>query len=313
MRVLIAEDDPISRHVLAAALRQWDFQPVVVADGPAAWELLQQPAPPSLVVLDWNMPGMDGPEVCRLLRERKGSEYSYVILLTARGSKEDVVQGMEAGADDYIVKPFDVGELKVRLRAGRRILDLQMDLIHARESLRDRATHDDLTGLWNRRAILDVLSRELTRAGREELFVAVVMADIDSFKDVNDTHGHNVGDAVLQQVAGRMNTAMRPYDMVGRYGGEEFLVVVPGCGGTSAGYVGERIRRAVADQAIVVGDARMDVTISLGVCAEDDLGPGDADRLIRLADEALYQAKRAGRNCVRMAGAANLHSAAEAG
>lgn len=300
MRVLIAEDDPISRHVLASTLGQWDFELIIVDDGQAAWELLKKPGAPHLAILDWNMPGMDGVDICRRLRARKEGEYAYIILLTARGSKEDMVSGLEAGADDYIIKPFDVNELQVRLRAATRILDLQKELIDARETLREQATHDDLTGLWNRRAILDVLDRELSRAEREQRNVTVIMGDVDFFKQINDTYGHHVGDVVLQQVAERMNTVMRPYDLVGRYGGEEFLMVVPGCEGSFAGYVAERIRAAVCQKAILVGDAQVEVTLSLGVAAAMAPHRGAADKLIRIADDALYAAKDAGRNCVRI-------------
>ena len=303
MRVLIAEDDPVSRRLLESTLRQWDFQPLTVADGVGAWDVLRRPDAPGLVVLDWNMPKMDGVEVCRRLRERKGGDYSYVILLTGRGGKEDILSGMNAGADDYIVKPFDVDELKVRLNVARRILDLQADLIAARESLREQATHDALTGLWNRRAILDILDREVTRAEREKRTVAVIMADVDHFKRINDTYGHGVGDAVLQEIAKRMKTVTRPYDLIGRYGGEEFLIIVPGRGADFTKDVAERVRKAIAEEAILADGVEAETTMSLGVAAASGPKHGDGPRLIQLADQALYEAKGAGRNCSRIADA----------
>jgi len=303
MRVLIAEDDPVSRRLLESTLRQWDFQPVTVADGRAAWDALRSQGAPGLVILDWNMPEMDGVEVCRRLRERKGGDYSYVILLTGRGGKEDILSGMDAGADDYIVKPFDVDELKVRLAVARRILDLQADLITARESLREQATHDGLTGLWNRRAILDILDREVARAERESRTVAVIMVDVDHFKHINDTYGHGVGDTVLQQIAKRMSTVARPYDLIGRYGGEEFLIIVPGRGADFANDVAERIRKAVGEEAILTDGVEVRTTISLGLTVASGPKHSDGPKLIQLADQALYEAKRAGRNCSRTADA----------
>jgi diguanylate cyclase (GGDEF)-like protein len=300
MRVLIAEDDPISCRVLESTLTNWEFDPVTVTDGQAAWDALQAKDGPRLAILDWEMPGLNGIEVCRRLRQA-GGDYVYVILLTARSSREDMVVGLDHGADDYIVKPFDVGELKVRLRAARRILDLQAELISARESLHDRATHDDLTGLWNRRAVLDSFQRELERSQRECRPVSLIVADVDNFKQVNDEYGHHVGDAVLKVIAERMSHVMRPYDRVGRYGGEEFLMVVPGCETSFAGFVAERIRAAVADEPIVVDGLELPVTISLGVTGKTQASPVDADRMIQAADEAMYGAKRAGRNCVRIA------------
>jgi len=303
MRVLIAEDDPVSRRLLEPTLRQWDFQPVAVADGRAAWDVLRRPDAPGLVILDWNMPKMDGVEVCRRLRERKGGDYSYVILLTGRGSKEDILSGMDAGADDYIVKPFDVDELKVRLTVARRILDLQADLIAARESLREQATHDGLTGLWNRRTIFDILDREVARAERESRTLAVIMADVDHFKHVNDMYGHGVGDTVLQEIANRMIIVTRPYDLIGRYGGDEFLIIVPGRGADFANDVAERIRKAVGEEAIVADDLKVRVTMTLGVAAASGPQHDDGPKLMELADHALYEAKRAGRNCSRTADA----------
>jgi len=299
MQVLIAEDDPVSRRILQSVLARWDFQPIAVEDGAEAWQVMQQPNPPRLVILDWNMPQIDGLEVCRLLRAQEGTEYSYIILLSARGARQDMIDGMGAGADDYITKPFDPDELKLRLRAARRILQLQADLLHAQESLRQQATHDDLTGLWNRRAILDVLDRELARAGREQRSLAVMLVDVDHFKNVNDTYGHHTGDIVLRQLADRMGAMLRPYDLVGRYGGEEFMAILPGCEFTFTRDVAERLRKTVADQPMVIGDIDIELTVSLGVAAKNTPTQGDADTLIRLADEALYLAKGAGRNCVR--------------
>ncbi len=224
MRILIADDSIVSRHLLDATLRKWGYEVIVACDGVEAWNVLGAEDAPKLAILDWVMPGLTGPEVCRFVREHNKDKdiYTYILLLTSKSLKEDLIEGMESGADDYVTKPFDQHELKVRLRAGTRIVDLQRELVAAREELREQATKDFLTRIWNRSSILDVLQRELVRGSREKRPVGVVLADLDHFKLVNDTHGHFAGDAVLREFARRMLSCMRPYDAIGRYGGEEF-------------------------------------------------------------------------------------------
>lgn len=299
MRVLIAEDDPISRRVLQATLTKWGYEVVVACDGKEAWEQLQADDAPTLAILDWMMPHMDGPEVCKHVRQREGAEYAYLILLTARGQKQDVIEGMAAGADDYITKPFNTGELEVRLRAAKRILDLQSELIAAREALREQATHDALTGLWNRSAILEILSREISRSDRENQNIGVVMADLDHFKSINDTFGHKAGDMVLREAARRMKSVLRTYDSLGRYGGEEFLIVLPGCDTENSINQAERLREAIASEPFMLNDQPLPVTVSLGAFAKNSTELVSPDSLINSADTALYDAKHAGRNCVR--------------
>jgi two-component system cell cycle response regulator len=298
MQILIAEDDPVSRRVLQVTLEKWDYQVVAACDGAQAWELLQEAGAPRLAILDWMMPGLSGPEVCANLRRQAKEPYTYLLLLTARTQKQDLVEGMEAGADDYITKPFDAQELKVRLRAGRRILDLQAELVAAREALREQATHDPLTCLWNRTSIMEILTREMAKAEREGASVGVIMADLDHFKQINDTFGHQAGDAVLREAAKRMQASMRSYDAVGRYGGEEFLIVLPGSTHSSAGHLAERLRTAISREPIRLGERSLAFTISLGVSRSI---PGEGMRpewVIRAADEALYRAKDLGRNRV---------------
>ncbi|PYV30475.1 MAG: diguanylate cyclase response regulator [Acidobacteria bacterium] len=229
MKILIAEDDLLSLRILESFLEKWEFDVVATRDGRAALQALQAEDGPRLAILDWMMPEMDGVELCRVLRKVKGERYIYIILLTAKDQKESIVEGIEAGADDYLIKPFDSNELRARLRAGRRILALQETLISAREALRFQASHDPLTSLWNRTAALDALHSELVRAKRTKGSLAVVMADLDHFKKINDTHGHLAGDAALRETARRIRSCVRIYDTVGRYGGEEFLVIFPGC------------------------------------------------------------------------------------
>ncbi len=299
MRILIAEDDPVSRHLLETFLVKWSYQVVVATDGAEAWRILQQEDPPRLAILDWMMPSMDGVQICREVRKRGAEPYFYILLVTAKGQKQDVLEGLEAGADDYLTKPFDPHELRARLRAGRRIIELQEQLIAAREALREEATHDPLTGLWNRAAILEILQRELARAQRAGTAVTVIMADLDHFKHINDTYGHLAGDAVLREVTRRMLSSVRVYDSIGRYGGEEFLIVAPGNDLTGALKHAERVRAGVSRNAVDIFEGAFPLTISLGVAASSDAK--EADQLVRAADEALYRAKHAGRNRVEIA------------
>jgi two-component system, cell cycle response regulator len=298
VKILIAEDDPISRRLLDTILRKWGYEVVVAFDGGQAWEELQKDDAPQLAILDWMMPEMDGVEVCSKVRERTGSPYVYILLLSAKSQREDLVKGMESGADDYITKPFDANELKVRLRAGRRILDLQTQLMSAQEALRDQAARDPLTGIWNRNAIFDAFHRELSRAEREATALSIVMIDIDHFKNLNDTHGHQAGDAVLREFTSRIAASLRPYDSLGRYGGEEFLVVLPGCDLEAGTRHAERLRALINDGAFDTAEGRHSITCSLGVAATCSTASTDTDALIRAADAALYRAKHKGRNRV---------------
>jgi two-component system cell cycle response regulator len=297
---LIAEDDPIFRRILESWFKKWGYRVTAVENGLDAWEVLQREDAPQLAILDWMMPGMDGIELCRRIRSRNQGPYRYVLLLTAKDDKQDVVAGLEAGADDYLTKPFDVDELRARVRAGKRILDLQAALIQAKDDLQFAAAHDPLTGLWNRGAILDLLKREVSRRQRTEDALGVIMADIDYFKKINDTHGHMVGDAVLQEVTRRLAAGVRPYAAVGRYGGEEFLVVFPGCNADNLVVGAERLRCCIADSPIETSAGQLQVTLSLGLASVEE---GEKERLdcetfLRIADEALYAAKARGRNRV---------------
>ena len=210
------------------------------------------------------MPNLNGIDLCRLVRERASSPYQYILLVTAKDDKQDLVRGLEAGADDYLSKPFDRDELRARLRTGRRILTLQDEQLKAREELRLQATHDGLTGTWNRNAILDLLHREYELAARSGSTIGVIMLDVDHFKQVNDTYGHLAGDHVLVEAARRMQQAVRSYDLVGRYGGEEFLVVSPDCDREQIQICAERIRSAMAEQPVLALDSRIAITVSAG-------------------------------------------------
>jgi two-component system cell cycle response regulator len=296
MRVLVADDDPVSRRLLESAVRRMGHDVTAVADGLSAIDALLQSDGPRLAVLDWMMPGADGLAVCRAVRTR-ASRYVYVILLTAMDRHEDMVTALSAEADDFLTKPLDVTELRARLRSGERVLELQERLLDAQDELRHDATHDRLTGLWNRGMVLDHLATAVQQARRERLPLAVVMADIDFFKNVNDRYGHAAGDLLLGSVATRMRSVLRQYDRIGRYGGEEFLVVLPNCDVQVARQIAERIRAAVAASPVVAGGISLAVSVSLGV-AWAAQPPENPSGLIDAADQALYRAKAAGRNRV---------------
>jgi diguanylate cyclase (GGDEF)-like protein len=237
------------------------------------------------------MPHLDGVEVCRAIKKRIAEPYVYIILLTAKGHQEEINEGLEAGADDYITKPFDLQELKARLRVGKRILELHEQLV-------SQATHDSLTSLLNRSAILEVLQKELIRSVRQKNPVAVVMTDLDHFKQVNDTYGHLAGDAVLREAARRMSASLRAYDAVGRYGGEEFLVVAPSCSVAGGTELAERLRQSICGVPIDASGRAIVVTMSFGVAATCEIK--QINKLLSMADEALYAAKEAGRNRVEV-------------
>jgi two-component system cell cycle response regulator len=301
MRILIAEDDSLSRVLLERTLQRAGYEVSAVEDGSRALEELGKDDPPRLALLDWVMPGRDGVEVCRELRQRKNKAYTYLILLSSKESKQDIVQGSESGADDYLTKPFDAEELKARLRAGQRILELEDRLVEARESMRFQATHDLLTSLWNRGVIVELISREVSRSRREKCRTAVMMCDIDHFKAVNDQFGHPAGDDVLREVSRRLQNSVRSYDVVGRYGGEEFLVVLNKCDPGSAVARAEHLRQAICSRPIQLSATPLTVSISVGLALSSDFPTSDVDEILHQADTALYSAKGAGRNCVRIA------------
>jgi diguanylate cyclase (GGDEF)-like protein len=295
MRVLIADDDQITRKMLESNLSRWNYEVVSCQDGESAWRILTSCAPPRLAILDWMMPGLSGVELCQQLRERKSEPYTYLILLTVRGDKHDLVYAMSVGADDYLAKPFDPGELEVRILAGRRILELQETLLNTRRALEDQVIRDPLTGLFNRSAILEILEIELAREARGEAPVGLALADLDHFKRINDTHGHLVGDDALRMTSQCMRASIRPYDSLGRYGGEEFLLVLPGCKHREAAAVAERLRTNVLGCQLDP-PASESITVSLGVTSTDRAVDKTPAGLIALADRALYRAKEAGRN-----------------
>jgi diguanylate cyclase (GGDEF)-like protein len=299
MRILIAEDDFTSRAMLTATLRKWGFDAAAAADGAEAWRMLQPADAPKLLLLDWNMPEMDGLEVVRRVRAAGAEEPPYIILLTSKGEKESLVEGLDGGANDYIIKPYDAQELLARIRVGQRMLELQAGLAQARRELAFQARHDALTGVYNRRAIMEALTREVARSGRGGGPLAIGIGDIDRFKAVNDQHGHAVGDEILCGVVRRLEGGLRAYDHLGRWGGEEFLVIAPGCPAEEAFGLFNRLRAAVADGPIPTKAGPLAVTISFGAAVGDGSQAG-AD-LFAAADASVYKAKERGRDCVCLA------------
>jgi two-component system cell cycle response regulator len=298
MRILIAEDNRFFRRLLEANLKQWGHEVVSCEDGGEAWEILQRDDCPHLAILDWEMPRMLGIEVCKAVREQKNQPYIYLILLTAKTQKDDLVVGLDSGADDYLTKPFEPVELQVRLRAATRILQLQEDLVSALRAAEVRAKEDSLTGLWNHSAIVEMLKREIERSFRQQRSLGLIMCDIDHFKRINDTFGHLEGDRSLKRVAEIIRTNLRQYDSVGRYGGEEFLVILPDCNAIQTVALAERLRETVSCDVRLIMHDDVHLTVSFGATSIEAGSNINWEAAIRIADEALYEAKRNGRNRV---------------
>ena len=312
MRVLLAEDDATSRKLLSRILESWGYEVTPAEDGRKAWEALSRTDSPPMAILDWEMPLLDGVEVCRLARALETASPPYLILLTARTAKEDIVTGLDAGADDFLTKPFHREELRARVEVGRRFVELNQELVESREQLRLLALTDVLTGAMNRRAVMEELQRAALRAERSGDSLAIGMMDVDFFKRVNDTWGHAAGDEVLKEVVRRSAGALRSADYLGRFGGEEFLLILAGASARSARSALERVRKAVAASPMVLDAGSAEVAVSIGGAVWN----GDSiDRLIIAADDALYAAKDRGRNQVVMAapGGAALGAPAQAG
>jgi diguanylate cyclase (GGDEF)-like protein len=305
LRILIADDDLSTRILLTGILKKWGYDPLAVSDGRTTWEEMQRADSPRLVILDWEMPEMDGLEVIRRARANFSEQPLYIILLTGRDEKGAVLAGLETGANDYIHKPFVQEELYARIRVGQRTVELQSRLIEAKQILLHQATHDALTGIMSRRAILDQLTRELQRARRGgycnlEGRVSIGFFDVDHFKQINDHYGHQIGDEVLCGVVKILNERLRAYDSLGRMGGDEFLIIAPDVTEESSRALYERLISAIAGYTVATPAGKVPVTVSMGVCTADL--DSSEDRLLSTADAAMYQAKRKGGNCVVFAG-----------
>ncbi len=297
MRILVLHNSGFYRTTLKTLLEAWGYDVAAVGDGYEAVQILEGEDPPRLAILDAMMPGMNGLEICERIRSQK-KNYIYIMMVSSDDQQSSVLKAYEYGADDFIRRPFDDCDLKLRLRVAERILKSQQELVDAREALKFEASHDPLVRLWNRKAILNLLTIELSRAKRMHSSLSVFFADLDHFKSVNDRYGHLIGDEVLRNAAVRMSGEMREYDHFGRYGGEEFLAVLPNCTAEVAREVAERVRQSVAERAVLTDPVRVELTVSIGVAqwrANDEL-----PHLLERADLALYRAKDGGRNRVEL-------------
>jgi two-component system, cell cycle response regulator len=302
VKVLIVEDDPLTNKVLSTLLKNSDYEVVSMSNGVDALEYLNQDDEPAhLIVADWMMPEMDGLELCKRIRGDKSLPYCFIIILSTRTDDEDIVRGLDAGADDYLLKPYNPDELKARIRAGARILRLHQELESSIQRLRVMASTDGLTSLLNRSAIMNELHIELARAQRDDTYIAVVMADIDHFKKVNDDNGHIAGDHVLVEYSRRLKSGVRTYDAIGRYGGEEFMLIMPNIAENAVKDVVDRLRHDVENNEFKADDKLITVTASFGIAWGHPKEFGSADEFIGVSDSMLYKAKEDGRNAVRFA------------
>jgi len=296
MKILIAEDDAISCRALEENLKEWGYDVVVARDGREAWDLARK-NDIRLAILDWNMPAIDGIELSRKIRkayEKEDAKYIYIILLTGRGAQEDIIHGLSTGADDYITKPYSFVELKYRIQNGERIIQNEDRRIRL-------ASLDNLTRLWNRNRIFEFLESELKRGEREGTYTGVIMIDIDHFKRVNDEYGHLVGDRVLVEVAKRLKNAVRPYDRIGRYGGDEMLVVLPRCGNEEARRIAARLYTSIAGEMIPTDTGPLRINISIGCVSNESFPAASKMQLIQASDKALLSAKKKGRDRIILA------------
>ena len=294
MRILVADDDPVSRRLTEATLRSAGHEVTTARDGREAWEALGQ-GRYDIAVLDWMMPEMDGVALCRRFHRQTAEDYLYVILLTSKGRQEDIVRGLDAGADEYLVKPFETRELQARVRAAARVVTLERRLLRANAKLRVLAATDELTEVMNRRALLRRLGEEVSRSEQERSPLSIAMLDIDGFKGINDRYGHAVGDEVLKEFCCRLGESLRSGDSLGRLGGDEFLALLRGAGEQEGLRIGEHVVALVAALPFCVnGSGALNITASVGVAEVNPAARVEA--MLSAADRAMYKAKRQGGN-----------------
>ncbi|MBI4826169.1 MAG: diguanylate cyclase [Nitrospirae bacterium] len=306
MKILVVEDDPISRKLLEKTVKSWGHEVIAAENGMIAWEIFLKEEI-KFIIADWMMPEMDGVTLCKNIRALNKTGYIYFILLTGKDKKEDIVEGLEAGADDYVAKPFDVAELKVRVRAGERILNLEKELTqknnelgNLNKRLEEIARTDALMEIGNRHAFYESIKKSHHRACRYLQNYGLIMCDIDYFKNYNDTYGHMEGDILLKKVADTLKEVIRLSDDIFRWGGEEIVVIVHEQEKSQTIVVAEKLRQAIESLKIEhKGCERGYLTISCGVAAfnENDKH-NEWKEILDRADKALYIAKQSGRNRV---------------
>jgi diguanylate cyclase (GGDEF)-like protein len=298
MNILVVEDDTFTNRMLERYLLDLGFEVITATDGLRGWEIFCE-REVHFVITDWVMPEMNGLELIKKIRDRNEKIYCYVILLTAKNDKNEIVEGISSGADDYIVKPFDREELAVRVRAGQRIAELHEKLFKANEELEKLSVTDPLTGLYNRRALSHYLKKSQLDPNFTNIPCSFIMVDIDHFKNVNDIHGHDAGDLVLSEIAGMIKKISHGYDMISRIGGEEFFIVLPGVDSDHAESISEQMRKEIEETPVFLPDeTRVSTTCSLGVFCVQALEHLDGERCMKMADQALYESKNSGRNRV---------------
>ncbi len=297
VKILVADDSPVYRKLVEQTLSQEHYDVLLAKSGRQAMDLFVEHRP-ALVITDWSMPDISGIELCQRIRRDYQQFYAYVILLTGNTDKEEVIEGLAAGADDYLTKPFHPGELQARVRVGRRIVDLHREVQDKNRQLEEMGLTDPLTGLPNRRAIDFWASRQLSAAVRHDFPIWVAMADLDHFKSINDTHGHDAGDVVLKRFADILKSNTRQSDICGRLGGEEFLVIITHVEKENVTIAIERIRKQFEAQKFTVARNTFGATASFGIAGIRATSGPDFSYLVTRADAALYHAKRQGRNRV---------------
>ena len=297
--MLVADDSAVYRRLVEQALSSSEFLVLLAKSGLEAVKLFKEHHP-QIVITDWVMPDITGIDLCRRIRASTEDPYTYVIILTSVSEKENVVEGLAAGADDYLTKPFDANELLARVGVGRRIIGLQQQVEAKNRLLEELAHTDALTGLPNRRALEDWASRQMSGAIRHGFSVWVALADLDLFKGVNDSFGHEAGDTVLKKFAEVLRNNTRRSNMCGRIGGEEFVFILTHVNAEQARIAADRIRQKFQEQTFQFGDQSLTVTVSIGVAGFGGECRPDFNGILRRADKALYSAKNGGRNRVEM-------------
>jgi diguanylate cyclase (GGDEF)-like protein len=297
LQVLVVDDSPVYRKIIEHTLEDGGYAPLFAKSGREAMDLYAQHAP-AIVITDWLMPDFSGLELCERIRGDAQRLYTYIIVLTSISEKDNVVKGLAAGADDYLTKPFDPGELLARIGVGRRTIGLHRE-IDAKNKLLDELAHtDSLTGLPNRRAIEEWAGRQLRGAARHGFALWVAHGDLDNFKCINDNYGHDAGDQVLQKFGEVLRENTRASDLSGRMGGDEFLLVMTHLDEKSTRLTVERLRAQFAALKFSFGGGVVSVTASFGIAGFKGKEPPEFCQLVKQADKALYSGKRAGRNQV---------------